>query len=104
METSAETENSLKVAKQGSPTTSVYTAVRLALASSAIFSLMFALIKLLGKAYPAGEILFCRSFFALIPLLPAIIANGGLKVFQTERPPHAPDPLHHGSGLGLSLH
>ncbi|HMW88824.1 MAG TPA: DMT family transporter [Candidatus Obscuribacter sp.] len=86
METSAEPENSLKQAEQGSPTTSVHTAVRLALASSAIFSLMFALIKLLGKAYPAGEILFCRSFFALIPLLPAIIANGGLKVFQTQKP------------------
>lgn len=86
METSAEIEPSLKAAEEGSPAISVQKAVRLALASSAIFSLMFALIKLLGKAYPAGEILFCRSFFALIPLLPAIIANGGIKVFHTRRP------------------
>lgn len=47
---------------------------------------MFALIKLLGKSYPAGEILFCRSFFALIPILPLIIKAGGLSVFKTKRP------------------
>lgn len=61
-------------------------AVRLALISSAIFSVMFALIKLLGRSYPAGEILFCRSFFALIPILPLIIKEGGLSVFKTKRP------------------
>lgn len=47
---------------------------------------MFALIKLLGKGYPAGEVLFCRSFFALIPLIPVVLREGGLKVFETKRP------------------
>jgi len=48
---------------------------------------MFALIKLLGKGYPSGEILFSRSFFALIPLLPVIIKNGGWRQsMRTSRP------------------
>jgi len=47
---------------------------------------MFALIKLLGKGYPAGEVLFCRSFFALIPLVPVVLREGGLKVFETKHP------------------
>lgn len=67
-------------------TESVGTAVRLALTSSAIFSLMFAFIKLLGQSYPSGEILFCRSFFALIPLAPIIARQGGMDVFKTKRP------------------
>jgi len=51
------------------------------------FSLMFALIKLLSKGYPSGEILFSRSFFALIPLLPVIIKSGGWRaVLRTEKP------------------
>lgn len=51
------------------------------------FSLMFALIKLLGKSYPSGEILFSRSFFALIPLLPMIIKSGGWRqVLRTRKP------------------
>jgi len=61
-------------------------AVECALLSAACFSLMFAMIKLLGNDYPAGEVLFCRSFFALIPLLPVIAREGGLKVFQTRHP------------------
>lgn len=47
---------------------------------------MFAMIKLLTPGYPAGEILFCRSFFALIPLIPVIIKEGGVKVFHTRHP------------------
>lgn len=65
---------------------SIGTAVRLAITSSAIFSVMFALIKLLGQSYPSGEILFCRSFFALIPLAPIIARQGGIEVFKTKRP------------------
>lgn len=61
-------------------------AVECALLSALGFSLMFALIKLLGKGYPAGEVLFCRSFFALIPLIPVVLREGGLKVFETKRP------------------
>lgn len=65
---------------------SIGMAVKLAVASSAIFSVMFAMIKLLGQNYPSGEILFCRSFFALIPLLPIIARQGGREVFKTKRP------------------
>lgn len=65
---------------------SVRRAVQFAVLSAGFFSLMFALIKLLGKSYPAGEILFCRSFFALIPLLPVIIRSGGLRVLETKKP------------------
>lgn len=61
-------------------------AVKCALLSSAIFSVMFALIKLLGKDYPSGQVLFCRSFFAIIPILPLIIKNGGWRVFETKKP------------------
>lgn len=61
-------------------------AVKCALLSSAIFSVMFALIKLLGKDYPSGQVLFCRSFFAIIPILPLIIKNGGWRVFETQKP------------------
>lgn len=65
---------------------SVSRAVQYALLSAAFFSLMFALIKLLGKSYPAGEILFCRSFFALIPLLPVVARCGGRQVLETKKP------------------
>ncbi len=68
------------------PINSTRKAAQYALLSAACFSLMFAMIKLLGKDYPAGEVLFCRSFFALIPLLPVIAREGGLKVFQTKHP------------------
>ncbi len=61
-------------------------AARAAIISAGCFSLMFALIKLLGKGYPSGEILFSRSFFALIPLLPVVMRNGGWTVFQTKKP------------------
>ncbi|MBK7749555.1 MAG: DMT family transporter [Candidatus Obscuribacter sp.] len=78
-----ETELALPIVKT---TESVGTAVRLAITSSAIFSVMFAFIKLLGQSYPSGEILFCRSFFALIPLAPIIARQGGIEVFKTKRP------------------
>ncbi|MCA0316217.1 MAG: DMT family transporter [Candidatus Melainabacteria bacterium] len=65
---------------------SVSTAVKLAILSTGIFSVMFALIKMLGPEYPSGQVLFCRSFFAVIPLFPAIMKNGGWQVFKTSRP------------------
>lgn len=70
----------------GAPQIQIGKAVKCALLSSAIFSVMFALIKLLGKDYPSGEVLFARSFFAIIPLLPMIIKNGGFQVFATKKP------------------
>jgi drug/metabolite transporter (DMT)-like permease len=47
---------------------------------------MFALAKQLGLAYPAGEILFCRSIFGILPLVPLIYGAGGLSVFRTNHP------------------
>jgi drug/metabolite transporter (DMT)-like permease len=61
-------------------------AIICALAAAFAFSIMFSLIKLLGKGYPAGETLFCRSFFAIIPLLPIVMRQGGLEVLKTKRP------------------
>ncbi len=61
-------------------------AIRAAILAAGCFSLMFALIKLLGKGYPSGEILFSRSFFALIPLMPVIMRHGGLAVLKTTKP------------------
>lgn len=61
-------------------------AVLLALSAAGFFMLMFACIKLLEQKYPVGEILFCRSFFALLPLIPGVISAGGLDAFKTRYP------------------
>lgn len=68
--------------------TSINVAVWCALGAAFTFSIMFGLIKMLGSGYPAGETLFCRSFFALLPLLPLVARQGGLAVFKTRHPWH----------------
>lgn len=43
--------------------------ISLILAATLVFTLMGALVRYLGQSVPVGEIVFARSFFALIPLL-----------------------------------
>lgn len=50
-----------------------------------IFTTMDALIKWLATAYPVLEIVFFRSVFAFIPLMP-LIARGGSAAIRTQRP------------------
>jgi drug/metabolite transporter (DMT)-like permease len=63
-----------------------YRGITLKLAATFIFSLMYAIIKLVNGV-PVGEVIFFRSFFALLPLL--LISNftiGLAKVARTARP------------------
>lgn len=43
--------------------------ITLKLTSTASFAMMSALVKELSVRYPIGEVVFCRAFFALIPLV-----------------------------------
>jgi drug/metabolite transporter (DMT)-like permease len=56
------------------------------LLSAAVLAIMFALIKKLGREYPVGQIVFVRSFFALLPVLWLVHHLGGWRVLRTERP------------------
>jgi drug/metabolite transporter (DMT)-like permease len=56
------------------------------LASAAMLATMFALVKNLENAYPVGEIIFVRSFFALIPVLWLIHRLGAWRSLRTCRP------------------
>jgi drug/metabolite transporter (DMT)-like permease len=50
-----------------------------------VFSTMDTLIKWLSSTYPVMELVFFRSLFAFVPLLPAIIRSGGAAI-RTQRP------------------
>jgi drug/metabolite transporter (DMT)-like permease len=52
--------------------------ISLKLLSALSFTLMSAGIKSLATRYPTGELVFCRSFFALIPLLLWLGWSGGI--------------------------
>ncbi|MGJ4948783.1 DMT family transporter [Bradyrhizobium sp. HKCCYLS20291] len=54
--------------------------------SAAVLAVMFALIKKLGSHYPVGQIVFVRSFFALLPILWLVRHLGGYRLLRTERP------------------
>ena len=56
------------------------------LLSAAVLAIMFALIKELDSVYPVGQIVFVRSFFALLPVLWVVHRLGGWRVLRTERP------------------
>ena len=43
--------------------------IGLKLASTIAFILMSTQVKFLSNGYPVGQLLFCRAFFAMIPLL-----------------------------------
>jgi drug/metabolite transporter (DMT)-like permease len=64
---------------------SILPAIGYKLASAALFTCMSALIKQLGDQYPVGQIVFVRSFFAMIPVLWLVHRLGGFRVLRTER-------------------
>ena len=60
--------------------------IALKVANTAAFSLMYAVIKLAGP-YPVSEVIFFRSFFALLPVLAFSAWSGGIrKGISTSRP------------------
>jgi drug/metabolite transporter (DMT)-like permease len=56
------------------------------LISVAFFATMAALIKSVGETYPTGEIVFFRSFFALVPTAVMVARAGGMAALRTDRP------------------
>jgi drug/metabolite transporter (DMT)-like permease len=54
------------------------TGILLKLASTLVFTAMVACIKVLAATVPVGEIVFSRSFFALIPILVFVVWRGRL--------------------------
>jgi len=52
----------------------------------ALLSTMDAMVKALGARYPTLQIVFCRSLFAVLPLLWLIQAAGGWQTLTTRRP------------------
>lgn len=65
--------------------TSFLPAIGYKLGSAALFTCMSALIKQVGDDYPVGQIVFVRSFFAMIPVLWLVHRLGGWRVLRTER-------------------
>jgi drug/metabolite transporter (DMT)-like permease len=62
-------------------------AVILKTSATFLFTVMAVLIRWLGDAVPLGEIVFCRSFFALIPVVVIYAWRGQLKTaVKTKRP------------------
>jgi drug/metabolite transporter (DMT)-like permease len=64
----------------------VLPAVACKIASTGLFTVMGALIKALGDAYPTNQIVFVRSLFALIPVMVMVQAAGGWRVLITAHP------------------
>src|SRR3954453_5897191 len=62
-------------------------AVLLKLTSALMFSVMSALVRYVSDVTPVGEMVFCRSFFAIIPVM-IIYAGRGERMgaFRTSRP------------------
>src|SRR5271169_5350890 len=61
--------------------------ILLKLISAVLFAVMSALIRYLGARYPIGEVVFCRSAFAILPVLVVYSWRGELAaVVRTERP------------------
>ena len=51
------------------------------------FSLMFGLVKHLGHTYPVGELVFARSFFAMVPIVLMVYARPERwQAIRTQRP------------------
>lgn len=62
------------------------TAIALKTMSVAIFVAMQSFIKGAGDDVPAGQIVFFRSFFAVLPLLAFMAWHGELSAWKTKRP------------------
>lgn len=64
----------------------IATAICAMIASMFLFSVMAVLIKLVGDRTPLSFIIFSRSLFAFLVLIPVVMTSGGLKVLKTKRP------------------
>jgi drug/metabolite transporter (DMT)-like permease len=61
--------------------------VVLKLASTLLFAIMAALVKIVTRDYPVTQVVFFRSFFALLPILViALRSEEGLAILRTQRP------------------
>ena len=61
--------------------------IGLKILSTILFAIMIALIKLVGDEVPTGQIVFARSFFALIPLFALASMQGSWRdCLRTEQP------------------
>ena len=68
--------------------------ISLKLLSTLAFTLMAAVVKTLSVRYPVGQLIFCRSFFALVPLLAWLSFRGPL--LANIRTSHFGDHLRRG--------
>src|SRR3954471_7987928 len=67
--------------------TNILKAVLLKLTSALMFSVMSAFVRYVSDVTPVGEIVFCRSFFAIIPVMLIYAWRGELAAaFRTSRP------------------
>ncbi len=63
------------------------TGIALKVLSALLFTVMSALIKLVGDIFPLGEIVFARSFFAIVPVAAMLAARRELHLaVRTTRP------------------
>ena len=61
-------------------------AILCVLAASASFIVAAALVKAVAGAIPTVEIMLCRSFFALVVMIPLLRGSGGLAALRTRNP------------------
>ncbi|MFW5679630.1 MAG: DMT family transporter [Pseudomonadota bacterium] len=61
-------------------------AIACKLAAVGLFSCMSAVVKALADEVPVGQVVFARSFFALLPILWLIWHGGGFHTLKTTRP------------------
>jgi drug/metabolite transporter (DMT)-like permease len=75
--------------------------IGLKLTSTIAFILMSAQAKFLSNYYPIGQLIFCRAFFAMIPLLIWLGMRGELKnsIFNTYPPSHLKRCIAGSSGM-----
>src|SRR3954447_1884358 len=67
--------------------TNILKAVLLKLTSALMFSVMSAFVRYVSDVTPVGEIVFCRSFFAIVPVVLIYAWRGELAAaFRTSRP------------------
>ncbi len=61
-------------------------AILCVLTASAMYAVTSALIKTMAESFPTAEIVFIRSFVAVVVTLPLLWRHGGLIVLRTRRP------------------
>ena len=62
-------------------------AVLLKLTSALMFSVMSAFVRYVSDVTPVGQVVFCRSFFAILPVMIIYAWRGELRAaFRTARP------------------